>query len=58
MEYSEVIDRLQLSLAYVNIEKQLRDVFNHVELNEANKIAFSFELHTILLRACTEVEFN
>lgn len=51
-------DRLQLSRAYVNIEKQLRDIFNHVEPDEANKNTFSFELYTLLLRACTEVELN
>ena len=51
-------DRLQLSRAYVNIEKQLRDIFNHIEPAEANKNTFSFELYTLLLRACTEVELN
>ena len=51
-------DRLQLSRAYVNIEKELRSVFNHVEPDEANKKAFSFELYSLLLRACTEVELN
>ena len=49
-------DRLQLSRAYVNIEKQLRDIFNHIEPDEANKNTFSFELYTLLLRACTEVD--
>lgn len=37
-------DRLQLSRAYVNIEKQLRDIFNHIEPDEANKTAFSFDI--------------
>lgn len=51
-------DRLQLSRAYVNIEKELRDIFNHVEPDEVNKNTFSFELYTLLLKACTEVELN
>lgn len=51
-------DRLQLSRAYINIEKELSNIFNHVEPDEANKNTFSFELYTLLLRACTEVELN
>ena len=51
-------DRLQLSRAYVNIEKELRNIFNYIEPDEDNRNAFSFELYSLLLRACTEVELN
>ncbi len=51
-------DRLQLSRAYVNIERELRSIFNHIEPDEANRNTFSFELYSLLLRACTEVELN
>ena len=51
-------DRLQLSRAYVNIEKELRNIFNFIEPDEKNLSAFSFELYSLLLRACTEVELN
>lgn len=51
-------DRLQLSRAYINIEKDLRDVFNFIEPCEENLSSFSFELYSLLLRACTEVELN
>ena len=51
-------DRLQLSRAYINIEKELRLIFNYIEPSEANKDVFSFELYSLLLRACTEVELN
>lgn len=52
------IDRLQLSRAYVNIEKSLRDIFNFIEPCDENLTSFSFELYTLLLRSCTEVELN
>lgn len=51
-------DRLQLSRAYINIEKELRSIFNFIEPDEKNKDTFSFELYSLLLRACTEVELN
>lgn len=51
-------DRLQLSRAYINIEKELRSIFNSIEPDEQNKATFSFELYSLLLRACTEVELN
>lgn len=51
-------DRLQLSRAYINIERELRSIFDFVELDEKNKDTFSFELYSLLLRACTEVELN
>lgn len=51
-------DRLQLSRAYINIEKELRAIFNFIEPDESNKDVFSFELYSLLLRACTEVELN
>lgn len=51
-------DRLQLSRAYVNIEKELRNLFNYIEPDEDNSSTFSFELYSLLLRACTEVELN
>lgn len=51
-------DRLQLSRAYINIEKELRSIFNFIEPDEQNKTTFSFELYSLLLRACTEVELN
>lgn len=51
-------DRRQLSRAYVNIEKELRNIFNYVEPDESNLKTFSFELYSLLLRACTEVELN
>lgn len=51
-------DRLQLGRAYMNIEKELRTIFNFIEPDESNKNAFSFELYSLLLRACTEVELN
>lgn len=51
-------DRIQLSRAYINIENELRKVFDYIEPDENNKNTFSFELYSILLRACTEVELN
>lgn len=51
-------DRLQLSRAYLCIEKELKDIFNFIEPCEQNVKAFSFELYSLLLRACTEVELN
>ena len=51
-------DRIQLSRAYINIEKELRSIFDYIEPDECNKNTFSFELYSILLRACTEVELN
>lgn len=51
-------DRLQLSRAYISIEKELRRIFYFVEPAEENKNAFSFEMYSLLLRACTEVELN
>lgn len=51
-------DRIQLSRAYINIEKGLRSIFDYIEPDESNKNTFSFELYSILLRACTEVELN
>ena len=51
-------DRLQLSRAYINIEKELRSIFNYIEPDQRNVSTFSFELYSLLLRACTEVELN
>lgn len=51
-------DRAQLSRAYISIEKELRSIFDFIEPDEKNKEAFSFELYSLLLRACTEVELN
>ena len=51
-------DRGQLSRAYINIEKELRGVFNYIEPDEENLHTFSFELYSLLLRASTEVELN
>lgn len=51
-------DRLQLSRAYLNIERKLKDIFNYIEPADCNIAVFSFELYSILLRACTEVELN
>lgn len=51
-------DRLQLSRAYINIERDLRKIFDYIEPDEQNKSVFSFELYSLLLRACTEVELN
>lgn len=51
-------DRLQLSRAYVNIEKELRSIFDFIEPDEQNSNVFSFELYSLLLRSCTEVELN
>lgn len=51
-------DRLQLSRAYISIENSLRDIFQYIEPDENNGSTFSFELYSLLLRACTEVELN
>lgn len=51
-------DRQQLSRAYINIEKKLREIFNYIEPDADNLSTFSFELYSLLLRACTEVELN
>lgn len=51
-------DRWQLSRAYVNIERDLRKIFDYIEPDEDNKGVFSYELYSLLLRACTEVELN
>lgn len=51
-------DRLQLSRAYISIEKDLRSIFDYIEPDDKNINAFSFELYSLLLRACTEVELN
>ena len=52
------LDQAQLSRAYKNIENELKNIFNYIEPDEANKHVFSFELYSLLLRACTEVELN
>lgn len=51
-------DRRQLGRAYLNIEKDLRNIFDYIEPDEGNLSVFSFELYSLLLRACTEVELN
>lgn len=51
-------ERWQLSRAYINIERDLRKIFDFIEPDEVNKDVFSFELYSLLLRACTEVELN
>ena len=51
-------DRLQLSRAYLNIEKSLCNIFDFIEPAEENLKTYSFELYSLLLRACTEVEVN
>lgn len=51
-------DHAQLSRAYINIEKELSNVFNYIEPSEDNKFVYSLEIYTLLLRACTEVELN
>ena len=51
-------DRLQLSRAYINIEKELRNIFEYIEPDKDNISCFSFALYSLLLRACTEVELN
>lgn len=51
-------DRLQLSRAYMNIENELRKVFEYIEPDDDNNSTFSFALYSLLLRACTEVESN
>ena len=51
-------DRLQLSRAYMNIENELRRVFDYIEPDFDNRHTFSFALYSLLLRACTEVELN
>ena len=51
-------DRIQLSRAYLNIEKSLRNIFDYIEPAEENLKTYSFELYSLLLRACTEVEVN
>ena len=51
-------DRLQLSRAYINLEKKLREIFEYIEPGDKNKDTFSFELYNLLLAACTEVELN
>lgn len=51
-------NRLQLSRAYLNIERKLKDIFDYIEPAECNLSVFSFELYSLMLRACTEVELN
>lgn len=51
-------DRIQLSRSYINIEKELRNIFNYIEPDEKNKNTFSLELYNLFIRACTEVELN
>lgn len=51
-------DRLQLSRAYTNIERDLRRIFDFIEPGDDNASVYSFELYSLLLRACTEVELN
>lgn len=51
-------DRVQLSRSYINIEKELRNIFNYIEPDEKNKNTFSLELYSLFLHACTEVELN
>ena len=42
-------DRLQLGRSYINIEKELRRLFNYIEPDESNTDVFSFELYSLLL---------
>lgn len=51
-------DKLQLIRAYVNLENELKSIFNYIEPDEDNEKTFSFKLYSLLLLACTEVEVN
>lgn len=51
-------DRAQLKRAYLNLERQLIHIFDYIEPDDRNLKVFSFELYSLLLRACTEVELN
>lgn len=51
-------DRLQLSRAYLNLENELKNIFNYIEPTDNNKDVFSYELYKILICICTEVESN
>lgn len=51
-------DRIQMGRAYKSIEDSLTQIFNYIEPGDGNKEVYSFELYTLLLRACTEVEQN
>lgn len=42
----------------MNIENELRGVFEYIEPDCDNRRTFSFALYRLLLRACTEVELN
>ncbi len=51
-------NRVNLSRAYTNIERKLREILDYIEPSEKNKNVYSVELYSLLLRACTEVELN
>ena len=51
-------DRHELIRSYLNITKELIDIFDYIEPAEDNLPVYSIKLYQLLLRACTEVELN
>lgn len=51
-------EKFQLIHAYHIIEKDFKNLFDYVELNDLNKNTFSHRIYELILRACTEFETN
>ena len=44
--------------AYEIIQKDVIDLFDYIEPDDLNNCTYSFRVHELLLRACTEIEAN
>lgn len=51
-------DKSVLKRSYLSLERQLISIFDYIDPDDRNLNVFSYELYTLLLRACTEVELN
>jgi len=51
-------EKFQLIHAYHILEKDFKNLFDYIELNDSNKNTFSHRIFELILRACTEFETN
>jgi len=51
-------EKFQLIHAYHILEKDFKNLFDFIELNDLNKNTFSHRIYELILRACTEFETN
>ncbi len=44
--------------AYLILQKELENIFDYIEPSDEASLTYSFKLHSVLMRACIEVEAN